>query len=119
MAKEIILYNLKENVSDDDYINWCETTKGPVLLGLDSTKQFTLVQMLGGKAGDAQKGEMLKDIASPYKYIGILDCESLEGIQNDSASEAFQKGFFIEWINKWVADYFVLVGKEVYDKSSE
>lgn len=118
MAKEVILYNLKENVSDADYVKWCESTKGPVLLGLSSTKQFTLLEMKGGKMGNGQTGEMPKDIASPYKYIGILDCESLEGLQRDTASDAFKTGFFGEWLNKWVADFYVLVGVEVYDQMS-
>lgn len=46
MAKEIILYNLREDVTDEEYKKWCEDYKGPLLLELDSVKRFTLVGML-------------------------------------------------------------------------
>ena len=48
MSKEIILYNLKDGVADEDYKKWCEEYKGPVLLSLNSAKTFTLVKMMGG-----------------------------------------------------------------------
>ena len=51
MAKEIILYNLKDGVTDD-YKKWCEEYKGPLLLGLSATKSFTLVKMMGGIKGN-------------------------------------------------------------------
>ena len=37
MAKQIILYNLKDNVTEEDYVKWCESYKGPFLLGLNET----------------------------------------------------------------------------------
>jgi len=30
MPKEIILYNLKDEVTEADYVKWCETYKGPL-----------------------------------------------------------------------------------------
>ena len=78
MAKEIILYNLKDGVKDEDYKKWCEEYKGPVLLSLSSAKSFTLVKMLGGIKGNGQEGARPEETLSPYKYIGIMDLNSLE-----------------------------------------
>ncbi len=34
MAKEIILYNLRDNLNEEDYVKWCENYKGPLPIGL-------------------------------------------------------------------------------------
>ena len=114
MPKEIILYNLKEGVSEEDYKKWCEDYKGPILLGLDSTKTFTLVKMLGGIKGNGKEGIPPEPTKPPFTYIGILDIESLEGWNKDRESKAFEEEFFPQWFSKWVADFYVLGGTEVY-----
>jgi len=115
MAKQIILYNLRDDVTDEDYAKWCNTYKGPLLLGLDSVKQFTLVNMLGGIKGNGSKGMAPEETPSPYKYIGIVDCTDLEAMQKDSQTKAFKEEFFPQWFSKWVGDFYVLVGMEVFD----
>ena len=72
MAKEIILYNLRDDVTDEDYKKWCEEYKGPVLLGLDSVKRFTLVNMLGGIKGNGKESIPPEETKPPFKYVGIL-----------------------------------------------
>lgn len=119
MAKQIILYNLKDDVTDEEYQDWCRSYKGPLLLGLNSVKGFTLVSMLGGVKGDGKEGNPPQEAPSPYKYIGILDCTDLEALKTDSESKAFKEEFFPQWFSKWVADFYVLVGMEVYDAKSE
>jgi len=103
MAKEIILYNLKNTVSDEEYKKYCEEKKGPFLDSLPSCKSFTLVKIV-----DSQRGEI------PYKYVGIVDVTNLGDWQKDASSEAFQN-FLKEWIPK-VAEFHVLFGEEVYGK---
>ena len=56
MAKEIILYNLRDDVKEEDYIKWCESFKGPLLLDLSASRSFTLVRMMGGMTGNGQEG---------------------------------------------------------------
>ena len=80
MAKEIILYNLKDGIKDEDYKKWCEEYKGPILLSLSATKSFTLVKMMGGIKGNGQEGIPPQETPSPYKYIGIMDLSSLAGM---------------------------------------
>jgi hypothetical protein len=103
MAKEIILYNLKGTVTDEEYKKYCEEKKGPFLSSLPSCKNFTLIKIVGSKKGQI-----------PYKYVGVIDATSLQDWQKDASSEAFQN-FLKEWIPK-VADFHILFGEEVYGK---
>ena len=119
MAKEIILYNLKDSVTDEDYKKWVEEYKGPLLIGLNSTKSFTLVKMLGGRKGNGQEGVPPEETKSPYKYIGIMDLSGLEEWKKDSASKAFKDEFFPKWFSNWVKDFYVLAGEEVYYGESD
>lgn len=103
MAKEIILYNLKNTVSDEEYKKYCLEKKGPFFDGLPSCKSFTLIKIVGSKKGEV-----------PYKYVGIVDATSPGDWQKDASSEVFQS-FLKEWVPK-VADFHVLFGEEVYGK---
>jgi hypothetical protein len=102
MAKEIILYNLAEHVTDEEYRDYVVNEKGPLLDSLSSAKKFELVKITG-----AAEGEI------PYKYVGILHLNSLEEFyQKDAPSAKFQ-----EFMKKWqsmVSDYHILAGEEVY-----
>jgi hypothetical protein len=114
MAKSIILYNLKEGVSDEEYRAWCEEYKGPFFLSLGTCKSFTLVSLLGGVKGDGSKGLPPQPAPPPYKYLGIVDVNSLEEWQKETESSAFTREFFPQWFSKWVGEFYVLVGSEVY-----
>ena len=116
MAKNIILYNLKDTVTDEDYAKWCEEYKGPLLLSLDSSKSFALVKMLGGIKGDGRKGSPPEETPSPYRYIGVLDITSLEGWKKDTETRKFKEEFFPRWLSDWVSDFYVLVGEEVFER---
>lgn len=103
MAKEIILYNLKDSVTDEEYLHYCEEKKGPLIRSLPSCNDVTLVRVTG-----SQKGEI------PYAYVGIVDVTSIEDWKRDAASEPFQD-FLKEWLPK-VKDFHILVGSAVYGK---
>ena len=47
MAKEIILYNLRDDVTEEDYVKWCESYKGPLLLGLSGSKSWCRTERHG------------------------------------------------------------------------
>jgi len=114
MPKQIILYNLRDDVKDEDYIKWCHEFKGPLLLGLKSTKSFTLLKMVGGRKWHGQKGEPPVETKPPFKFIGILDVTSREEWMKDVASEAYQKNFFPKFSSSWGADGYAILGDEVY-----
>jgi hypothetical protein len=118
MAKEIILYNLRDDVKEEDYVQWCEDYKGPLLIGLPGSKSFTLLKMMGGVQGNGQKGSPPSPTKSPFNYIGILDTTSPEEWEKSRESEAF-KEFFSQWFSKWAADFYVLGGIELYHGESD
>jgi hypothetical protein len=94
MPKEIILYNLAENVTDEEYREYVEKEKGPFLDSLPSVEKFELVKILGSAAGEI-----------PYRYVADFQ-------QRDAPSAAFQD-FMAKWRTK-VADFHILAGEEVY-----
>jgi hypothetical protein len=102
MAKEIILYNLAEHVTDDEYREYVTKEKGPLLESLSSAKRFELVKITRTATGEI-----------PYQYVGILHLTSLdEFYQKDAPSPKFQ-----DFMKKWrsmVADYHILAGEEIY-----
>ena len=102
MAKEIILYNLAEHVTDEEYKEYVTNEKGPLLESLSSVKKFELVKITGSASGEI-----------PYKYVGILHIESLDEFhQKDAPSPKFQ-----DFMKKWqtmVSNFHILAGEEVY-----
>jgi hypothetical protein len=117
MAKEIILYNLRDDVKEQDYVKWCEDYKGPLLIGLPGSKSFTLLKMMGGVQGNGQQGSPPSPTKSPFNYIGILDTTSLEEWAKSRESDAF-KAFLGQWLSRWAADFYILGGTELYHGES-
>jgi hypothetical protein len=102
MAKEIILYNLAEHVTDEDYRNYVVNEKGPLLESLSTVEKFQLVKIERSASGEI-----------PFKYVGILDVSSLdEFYTKDAPSEKFQ-GFLEKW-QTMVSDFHILAGEEIY-----
>ena len=102
MPKEIILYNLAENVTDEEYEEYVEKEKGPLLSSLPSVEKFELVKITGAAGGEV-----------PYRYVGILHLISLEHFRTkDAPSAAFQE-FMKKWQTK-VSDFHILAGEEIY-----
>jgi hypothetical protein len=102
MAKEIILYNLADNVTDEEYKAFVINEKGPLLDSLSSAKKFELVKITRSAAGEI-----------PYKYVGILHLKSLdEFYQKDAPSQKFQ-----DFLKKWqpmTSGFHILSGEEIY-----
>jgi hypothetical protein len=102
MAKEIILYNLADHVTDAQYLEFVTKEKGPLLDSLASVKKFELVKITGVATGDI-----------PYKYIGIMHLTSLdEFYQKGAPSQKFQ-----DFLTKWrpmTSNAHILAGEEIY-----
>jgi hypothetical protein len=102
MAKEIILYNLAKNVTDEEYKKFVTQEKGPLLESLSAVKKFELVKITGAATGEI-----------PFKYIGILHLRSLdEFYQKDAPSKKFQ-----DFLKKWqpmTSGFHILSGEEIY-----
>jgi len=102
MAKEIILYNLAEHVTDEEYKEYVTKEKGPFFNSLSSVKKFELIKISGSASGEI-----------PYKYIAIVHLTSLDEFhQKDTPSQGFQ-----EFMGKWqtmVSESHILGGEEIY-----
>jgi hypothetical protein len=117
MAKEIIPYNLRDDVKEEDYVKWCEDCKGPLLIGLPGSKSFTLLKMMGGVQGNGQKGSPPSPTKSPFNYIDILDATSLEELGKSRESKAF-KEFLSQWLsNGWLISTYSAVLNFIMEKA--
>ena len=102
MAKQIILYNLAEHVTEEQYEAYVTSEKGPLLDSLESVKKFEVAKTTGSLSGEI-----------PYKYVGIMHLTSLDDFnKKDAPKQEFQ-----ELLAKWmpmVSDFHILFCEEVY-----
>jgi hypothetical protein len=102
MAKEIILYNLADNVTDQQYQDFVAKVKGPLLESLPSVKKFELVRITGAETG-----------AVPYNYVGIVHVDSLdEFTQKGKTTQKFQD--LLAKLQTMLKVTHILHGEEVY-----
>lgn len=103
MAKQIILYNLAPHVTDEQYKEYVETEKGPLLDGLPGSKKFELVKITG-----SMKGEI------PYKYVGIMHIEDPELFAREALPSKEFQDFSAKWSTMVDPNFQTLMGEEVY-----
>ena len=100
MAKQIILYSLAPHVTHEQYREYVEKEKGPLLESLSTVKKFELIKVTPGEQVTCQ-------------YIGILHLTSLaEFAQKDASSLKFQ-----QFLQKWqpmVTGVQIFNGDEIY-----
>lgn len=102
MAEEIILYNLADNVTDEEYLEYVKNEKGPLLESFSSVSKYDLF-----KVNHAATGEI------PYKYVGIMHISDPETFyQKDIPSEKFQ-GFLKKW-QPMTSGFHLLGAEKVY-----
>jgi len=102
MAKEIILYNLADNVTDKQYKDFVTKVKGPLLESLPSVKKFELVRIMGAETGEV-----------PYKYVGIVHLDSLDEFrQKGKTTKKFQD--LMAKLQTMLKITHILYGEEVY-----
>jgi len=102
MAKRIILYNLVDNVTDEQFKDYVTKEKGALVESLPSVKKYELVKITGAVAGK-----------SPYNYVGIVHLNSLEEFEEKAATTQ-QYQDFLKKFQPMVKDLQVLFGEEIY-----
>ncbi len=103
MAKEVILYNLAEHVTDEQYKDYVVNEKGPLLDSLPGVEKFELV-----KITSSMKGEI------PYKYVGILHIKDPELFAKEAAPSKKFQDFVAKWSTMVDPAFHSLMGEEVY-----
>ena len=99
IAKEIILYNLAENVTDEEYKDYVINEKGPLLESLPSVTKYELVKITGAVTGEI-----------PYNYVGIVHVNSLdEFYQKDKTTQKFQD--FMTKLMPMIKNIHILYGE--------
>ena len=102
MAKEIILYNLADHITDEEFKDYVTKDKGPLIESLPSVKKYTLVKITKSPTGEI-----------PYKYVGIVDITSVDDfLQKDAQSQKYQD--FRAKFQKMVSKMQILFGEEIY-----
>ncbi len=103
MAKQIILYNLADHVTDEQYKEYVVNEKGPLLDGLPGTKKFEMVKITGSMAGEI-----------PYKYVGIMHIENMEKFMREAVPSKEMQDFSAKWRTMVQPDVLTLMGEEIY-----
>ena len=103
MAKQIILYNLAEHVTDEQYKEYVVNEKGPLLDGLPGVEKFELVKITG-----SMKGEI------PYNYIGIMHIRDPGLFGQEAAPSKEFQDFAAKWSTMVQPDFQTLTGEEIY-----
>ncbi len=102
MAKRIILYNLADNVTDEQFKEYVTTDKGPLISSLPSVKKYELVKITGVTAEKI-----------PYRYAGIVHVTSIEEFNEKAAKTKEYQGFLAKF-GPMVKDMLMLSGEEIY-----
>ena len=102
MTKRIILYNLADNVTDEEFKEYITTDKGPLIDGLPGVKKYELVKITSATTGDI-----------PYKYAGIVHLESLEEYEQKATKLPEYQQFFQKF-GPMAKDMLMLTGEEIY-----
>jgi hypothetical protein len=102
MAKRLILYNLAEHVTDEEFKEYVTSEKGPLIDSLPSVKKYELVKITGAMAGEI-----------PYHYVGIVHITNLDDFnQKDAKTQKYQD--FFKKFRPMVSDILILSGEEIY-----
>ena len=102
MAKEIILYNLADHVTDEEFKDYVTQDKGPLIESLPSVKKYTLVKITKSPTGEI-----------PYKYMGIVDITNIDDfLQKDAQSQKYQD--FRAKFQTMVSNMHIMFGEEIY-----
>jgi hypothetical protein len=102
MAKEIILYNLRPNVTDEEFLAYVENEKGPYIDSLPSVEKYELVRMHSSPTGTI-----------PFKYVGIVTLKSVEDFRDrDTKTEEYKA--FTAKMASLTSELHITFGDEIH-----
>ena len=112
MAKQFVLYNLKDDVNEEDFEKWVNEFKGPLISGLNAVKSYTLT-----KVGGAIKAECGPPgpVDSPYRFVGVVDLTSLEDYARDQETPVYKEEFMPQFMQR-IKNVIILRAEEIFGK---
>lgn len=78
----IVIFNLREGVSPQEYENWARSTDLPTVRQLGSVEGFEVLRATGLLGSDQP---------SPYQYAEVLDVRDMEALGADVSTERMQQ----------------------------
>ena len=112
MAKQFVLYNLKDGVSEEDFEKWANDFKGPLISGLSSVKSYTLTKVGGAIKAEGGPPEPTE---SPYKFVGIVDLTSFEDYAKDQETPPYKEEFLPQFMQR-IKNLMILRAEEIFGK---
>ncbi len=103
MAKQIIMYNLADHVTDEQYKEYVNNEKGPLLDSMPGAKKFEMVKITGSMAGEI-----------PYKYVGIMHIEDMDKFMREAMPSKAMQDFSAKWRTMVKPEIQTLMGEEIY-----
>ncbi|MGB6229254.1 MAG: hypothetical protein WBF53_03905 [Litorimonas sp.] len=82
MAQRIVvLFNLQEGKTVEDYERWAKETDIPAVNGLGSVDRFEVLRA---------EGLLFSDDASPYQYVELLDINDMDAFGAEAGQDHMQ-----------------------------
>ncbi len=103
MAKQIIMYNLAEHVTDEQYKEYVINEKGPLLDSLPGARKFEMVKITGSMSGEI-----------PYHYVGIMHIEDMGKFMREAVPSKKMQDFSTKWRTMVQPEVLTLIGEEIY-----
>ncbi len=82
MTRIVVLFNLKDADSAEEYESWAKSTDLPIVNGLESVDKFTVHRATGLLGTDA---------APPYQYVEIIDVNDMAMFGDEVSTEMMRK----------------------------
>ena len=103
MPKQIILYNLADHITDEQYKTYVVKEKGPLLDSLPGVEKFEMVKITGS----------MKEVI-PFHYIGIMHIDNMAEFTGKALPSKEFQDFFAKWTTMVQPDFHTLMGEEIY-----
>ena len=103
MAKQIILYNLADHITDAEYQRYVNEEKGPLLESLPGVEKFELIKITGSMQGEI-----------PYRYVGIMHIADMDKFTREAMPSSKFQDFVAKWSAMVKPDVHTLAGEEIY-----
>ena len=113
MPKLLIMYNLKDDLKEEDFFKWVHEFKGPFIAGLSAVKSYTLTRAISALESTGGPPAPSK---IPYNIVGIVDVTSFEAYAKDQETPAY-KDEFTPKMMKWVKNMTILRVNEMFHEA--
>ena len=115
MARQFILYNLKDDKKEEDFEKWVHEYKGPFIIGLSAVKHYTITKV---KRAMEAKGGPPGPVDSPYQLAAVVELTSLEDYAKLTETQPYKEEFMPQFASR-VKDFLILQADEFYDQKSD